>query len=122
MPRMARMDAWSRSLERRVRYFWMALGLRRLLDAPPGSLTPEEQALLGPLDAVVALPDVRINPSRLDARVRVFVPQLGINAECGWHRSIAAAELGAPLKVRLHDVVRAGVRSSVIVVPEHWNA
>lgn len=108
IPRIVRMDAWHRALERSSQRFWMTMKLARVFESEPTS------PLLGPLDALVTLPDVRVAMD-LQARVRVQILDTGLPVECMWGQREPAPESGTALKVAVRDVAVHGMKGSVLV-------
>ncbi|PWN48055.1 RNB-domain-containing protein [Violaceomyces palustris] len=122
LPQFERMDQMTKSLHSSSSRMWFCHLFSRILSKKRESssdelgLTQVERRLLGPHEAIVVVTDVRTDRSTLQSRIRVFVKELGIAADCEWDQGPSVPpERGESFKVEVVHSILAGVRSAVLV-------
>ncbi|KDN52767.1 RNB-domain-containing protein [Tilletiaria anomala UBC 951] len=92
LPSFDRMAALTNNLSRTATGFWIFKRIEQIItrgyvDESPGVSEDDkalQQLVLGEMDAVVVISDVRINPATLKAMVRIRLEGLNVRAECEW--------------------------------------
>ncbi len=127
-PMIDRMAKWTRSVSRNAAAFWHLTKIEHILNGTLSSsgtaqLTAEDEALSryirAPLDAVVTLGNVRFRDGSLKAIIRVELETLRLPAELEWPRGPGERPfpaVGTRVKVRVVEVVKAGLRVGVVCV------
>lgn len=133
IPRMLRMDAWSKSTQRTSTRYWTTVKLHRALlyrqkvASGAAQRTDEQDAehaqafefLDRPLDALINIAELRIGDANLEERARVQIEDLDTPALCVWDSKggVNRPEMGRRLRVRICSVQIAGIDTHILVEP-----
>lgn len=123
--RFERMEAWVKQIERASHRFWIWTYLDQLLKKMEHSgtnrnnlgddFTPNEKTLLGPNQAFVGIPDVRLSYDTLQGKIRVNLLHLGgYPADCLWDPKVPPPKRGETLKVTIEQTISAGSKRTII--------
>lgn len=124
-----RMETWVRQLERSSFRFWIwtfvdtflkkkASLLESKKTLTPGLFSPSERKLLGPLDSLQGIMDVRFNADTLESRIRISLPQLGgVPVDCTWPTGKAPPERSTIKKVEIVKTISAGTKRTILCTP-----
>ncbi|WFD28075.1 exoribonuclease II, partial [Malassezia nana] len=124
-----RMETWVRQLERSSERFWIwtfvdAFLRKRSRQQDSGKTlstemcTPSERLLLGPLNALQGIMDVRFNADTLESRIRVSLPQLGgIPVDCTWPTGEPPPARSSIKSVQIIKTISAGAKRTILCSP-----